>query len=98
MKIETPLGTVDTDELLADIRRKIAEEEVRFHQHFNNLRERQAEAETQAAWDDWQHEIREAHDKFHAAIEPLRRERDVLLREIAGLVALRPMPPVMIIE
>lgn len=77
-------------ELIADIDRRIAEEEEKVRERVRRLRA--------YAGPDEEDEIREAWGRFNMSVEPMRRQRDYVIKQLATIEAMKIPGPIVIVN
>lgn len=76
-------------ELLANLNRMIAEDEAATKERIDRL----------SQYDDpyIEDQMRREWSQFNARVEPIRRQREAIIKQLADLEALKPLPPVLVI-
>lgn len=77
-------------ELIADLDRRIAEEETKVRERIDRLRH--------YAGPDEEDEIREAWGRFNMSVEPMRRQRDYVIKQLATIEAAKIPGPIVIMN
>jgi hypothetical protein len=77
-------------ELIADLAMRIAEEEEKVRERVRRLRH--------YAGPDEEDEIREAWGRFNMSVEPLRRQRDYVIKQLATIEAMKIPGPIVIMN
>jgi hypothetical protein len=77
-------------ELIADLDRRIAEEETKVRERIDRLRA--------YAGPDEEDEIREAWGRFNMSVEPMRRQRNYVIKQMATIEAMKIPGPIVIMN
>lgn len=77
-------------ELIADLDRRVAEEEAKVRERIDRLRH--------YAGPDTEDEIREAWGRFNMSVEPMRRQRDYVIKQLATIEAMKIPAPIVIMN
>lgn len=77
-------------ELIADLDRRVAEEETKVRERIDRIK--------YYAAPDEEDEIREAWGRFNMTVEPMRRQRDYVIKQLATIEALKIPGPIVIMN
>jgi hypothetical protein len=78
---------MDVQELLADLGKRIAEEEIKVRERINRITHMANPA-------DVEDQIREEWHKFHLAIKPMEEHRDYVIKQLVQIEACKPPAPI----
>jgi hypothetical protein len=77
-------------ELIADLDRQIAEEETKVRERIDRLRHYAGPDEEDEVWEAWY--------RFNMAVEPMRRQRDYVVKQLATIEAMKIPGPIVIMN
>jgi hypothetical protein len=75
-------------ELIADLDRRIVQEETKVREKVDRLKN----------YDDAEDEIREIWGRFQMAVEPMRRQRNYVIKQLATIEAMKAPMPIVIMN
>lgn len=86
---QTMTDLAPAHELLADLGKRIAEEELKVRERIDRITH-------YAHPDDVQDQVREEWNRFHRAIEPMQRQREYVIKQLAIIEAAKILGPIVV--